>query len=174
MKNTLGGVSAALAHRDHQWKGNTPAMDVHEIAVYCKLPVELVAYFLSMPPAEVYRDEQYIRALYRLDLPRLRMTLPIVRSYYHEHLDDFAQYVEQTYHIDRGAMSAQTLGNWVVAFLDYPENALSMLEKHSHLPSALFDGGLEELLRLVEGLPEARDAWQQALCLLAFPLMHRS
>ncbi len=146
-------------------------MDAPQIARYCKLPVDLVAYFLTLSPAEVYRDEQYIRALYRLDLPRLRMTLPIVRSYYEEHLDEFAADMEQTYHIHRGAMSAYTLGNWVVAFLDFPENALNMLEKHSHLPPEMFDGGLEELMQLLDGLPEAQDTWQQALCLLAFPLM---
>lgn len=146
-------------------------MDTHQIAKYCNLPIEQVDYFFSLPPEEIYRDEQYVRALYRLDLPRLRMTLPMVRSYYDEHLDEFATCMERTYHIQRGAMSAYTLGNWVVAFLDYPENALSMLEKHSHLPPEMFNGGLEELLNLLDGLPEAQQAWQQALCLLAFPLM---
>jgi hypothetical protein len=146
-------------------------MDAERIARYTKLPTHLVRDFLSRNPVDVYRDPQYVRALYRMDLPYLRATLPIVRSYYDEHLDSFAEDLEQRYHIQRGAMSSFTLGNWVVAFLDYPEYALNMLQRHEHLPPQLFDGGLEDLMTLLEGLPKGREQWQQALCLLTFPLM---
>ncbi len=146
-------------------------MDATWIAHYTKLPEHLVRDFLRRPAAEVYRDQQYIRALYRLDLPYLRATLPVIRAHYEAHLDEFAVQIERRYHIARGAMSAYTLGNWVVAFLDFPEYALNMLESHSHLPPELFEGGLQDLLALLETLPEGREQWQQALCLLAFPLM---
>lgn len=146
-------------------------MQTEEIARYCKVSNHLIRDWISRPPADVYRDQQYIRTLYRLDLPYLRATLPVVREFYEENLDEFAHDMEEHYHISRGAMSSFTLGNWVVAFLDHPEYALNMIARHSHLPPELFDGGLERLMLMLEDLPEGCEQWQQALCLLTFPLM---
>jgi len=147
-------------------------MTAEEVARYCKVPAHLIRDWMGRSPSDVYRDQQYIRTLYRLDLPYLRATLPRVREFYAENLDSFAEDMEQRYQIARGAMSSFTLGNWVVAFLDHPEYSLNMIERHNHLPSELFGGGLESLMLMLEDLPEGKEQWQQALCLLTFPLMN--
>ncbi len=146
-------------------------MDIQTIAHYTGLSEAQVAGYLSRPAAETYRDPHYIQLLESLDNKYLRQTLGMVRDYYDEHLGEFVDELENRYQISRGAMSGFTLANWVIGFLDYPDYAVDLLERHSKLPAEVFDGGLEDLLLLLEGLPEGREQWQQALCLLAFPLM---
>lgn len=146
-------------------------MDVQMIAYYTGLSEQEVRRFLSRPAADTYRDPAYIKTLEQLDQGYLKRTLGMVRDYYDQHLGEFAAELENRYQISRGAMSGFTLANWVIGFLDYPDYAIDLLERHAKLPAEVFDGGLEDLLSLMDGMPEGREQWQQALCLLAFPLM---
>ncbi|MCA9914411.1 MAG: hypothetical protein KC496_13745, partial [Anaerolineae bacterium] len=127
-------------------------MDASTIAYYTGLSEELVAEYLRLSAQEIYSDPQYIKALYALDKKYLRNTLGMVRDFYEAHLSEFADNLENRYHISRGSMSGFTLGNWVVGFLDYPEYAADLLKKHTNLPAEVFHGGLEDLLGLMDGL----------------------
>jgi len=146
-------------------------MDARTISHFTGLSEVDVQAYLSSSARDIYQDPHYIEALNTLDKKYLHETLSMVRDYYDVHLDEFAEGLENRYQISRGAMSGFTLANWVVGFLNYPDRVVDLLDRHADLPRVIFDEGLEDLLRLLEGLPEGREHWQKALCLLAFPLM---
>ena len=146
-------------------------MNAETIASYTGLSLSEVQRFFKMGAFDVYKDANYIKVLKSLDKAYLEATLPAARAAYETHIDAFKDEVKARYGLDRAPMSSFTLGNWVVGVLQYPASAHEILGMHKGIKGEVISGSLQDLLDMLNDMPQGSEKWQQALCLLAFPLM---
>jgi hypothetical protein len=141
------------------------------IAHYTGLNPSEIKRFSQMSAHDIYRDAVYVAVLKSLDKAYLESTLQLARAAYEKHIDAFKDEVKARYGLNKTPMSALTLGNWVVGVLQYPASAHEILKLHNDIKGEVFSGSLEELLDMLNEMPKGAAEWQQALCLLSFPLM---
>lgn len=146
-------------------------MDSNVISQYTGMALPTVDRLLQMKAERIYEDPVYLLALESLDKTFLEATLPLARKAYEGHLQEFSTQLQQKYRLSVNPMSAFTLGNWVVGILQYPNEARKLMGMHTALNGEIIADGLPELLAMLEGMPRGSREWQQALCLLAFPLL---
>lgn len=148
-------------------------MNADVISHYTKLPLKEVQHWVNQSSLIVYNDKKYISALEELDVDYLEETLPLVHQAYEKHLDAIKSPLAAHYQIDVGLMTASTLSDWVIGVLRYPESSYELRGKHKRIVGAIIQETLQDLLDILEELPEGSAEWQQALCLLSFPLMKK-
>jgi hypothetical protein len=148
-------------------------MDAKTIAHYTGLEETDVNRFLRMYTVDVYKDKTYLAAVQELDKAYLEKTLQLARSAYEQHIETFKDEVKARYGLTKAPMSAFTLGNWVVGVLQYPASAGEILNLHKGIKGEVISGSLQDLLDMLNDMPEGAEQWQQALCLLSFPLMNK-
>jgi hypothetical protein len=148
-------------------------MDAKTIAHYTGLEQSDVVRFLKMSTVDVYKDKAYLAAVKSLDKDYLESTLQLARAAYERHIDAFKAEVKDRYGLNKAPMSAFTLGNWVVGVLQYPASAGEILNLHKGIKGEVISGSLQDLLDMLNDMPQASAEWQQALCLLSFPLMNK-
>lgn len=146
-------------------------MNTETIAHYTGLELSEIQRFSKMGAFDIYKDPAYIKALKSLDKAYLESTLQLARMAYEKHIGEFKDEVKARYGLDKAPMSAFTLGNWVVGVLQYPASAHEILNLHKGIKGEVFSGSLQDLLDILNDMPQGSAQWQQALCLLAFPLM---
>lgn len=146
-------------------------MNVKDVATYTGLPTNSIEKMLKGSPHQTYRSQEYIDALHSVDLEALEAALPEARRVYEAHLPDFAAGLEARYGVSSSPMSPFTLGNWVVGVMQYPERADTIIKMHKALPANVFADNLDELVGMLDEMRSGSAVWQQAMCLLAFPLM---
>jgi hypothetical protein len=146
-------------------------VNTETIANYTGISLSEIKRFSNMGPYDIYKDPAYIAALKTLDRSYLESTLQLARAAYEKHIDAFKDDVKARYGLDKTPMSAFTLGNWVVGVLQYPSSAHEILKLHKGIKGEVISGSLQELLDMLNEMPEGAAEWQQALCMLSFPLM---
>lgn len=146
-------------------------MDAHKIAAYTQINIAQIERYLQMSARAIYEDPFYNQMLHSLDREFLIDTLPLARKAYEAHLPAFAADLQARYRLPNMPMSAFTLGNWVLGVLEYPNTAPEIITMHGRVPGEVIANNLEDLLQFLGDMPQGSTAWQQALCLLAFPLM---
>lgn len=146
-------------------------MDAHTLSKYTGLREEKIKRYSTMSTQAIYTDADYLNHLHTLDREFLIETLPLARKAYEEHLPDFAADLQDRYRLPNMPMSAFTLGNWVLGVLEYPTTAPEIIKMHGNVPGEVVANNLEDLLQFLGDMPHGSAEWQQALCLLAFPLM---
>ena len=146
-------------------------MNVNDLADYTGLDVQTIQKMLQSTPHAIYTSQEYIEVLRNVDSDLLEETLPEARRIYSLHLDEFAATLENRYDIHSNPMSAFTLGNWVVGVMQYPQRADALIEMHHNLPTEVFSDNLSDLIDMLGEMNIGREVWQQAMCLLAFPMM---
>lgn len=146
-------------------------MDAKTIAHYTKLPLKEVKRYLTMDARDVFADEAFIEFMHSLDQEYLEQTLPLAREAYNTRLPDVEVSMRARYGLDNTPMSAFTLGNWVVGMLQFPSRGTVLAEMHDRLPPGVIREYLPTFLDALTAMPEGVQEWQQALCLLSFPLM---
>lgn len=148
-------------------------MNADAISHYTKLPLKEVQYWVNQSSLIVYNDKKYIAALKQIDVEYLQKTLPLVHQVYKETLPSLKEEMAEEFNISVHLMSAKTLGDWVVGVLRYPESSHELRSKHKKLNGQVIHDVLPTLLEILGDLPEGAEEWQQALCLLSFPLMKK-
>lgn len=148
-------------------------MNNERIAQYTGLSLNEVKRLRSMSAQEVFSDSAYIKTLKKLDRHFLESTLADARHAYAIHMDEFKTEIKNRYGISSEPMSAFTLGNWVVGVLQYPDQAKELLRMHGNVGGDVFSGSIEQVLTILEDMPTGTREWQQAMCLLAFPMMNK-
>lgn len=148
-------------------------MDAQTIAHYTGLQTSDVNRFLKMSTVDVYKDKTYLAAVKQLDKSYLESTLQMARAAYERHIDAFKDEVKARYGLTKAPMSSFTLGNWVVGVLQYPASAGEILNLHKGIKGEVISGSLQDLLDMLNDMPQGSSQWQQALCLLSFPLMNK-
>ena len=126
---------------------------------------------LQLSPTQIYQSEAYQALVAKLDRDLLHQTLPEARGAYEQGLPRFKREMGKSYDFDRSPMSAFTLGNWLVGFLQQPD-ALNTLPKfHGDVPRPVMREGLPHLLSILDRMGQGRQEWQQALAVLSLPLV---
>lgn len=148
-------------------------MNTKTIANYTGLRADKIDRFVKMSTTQIYNDADYQDFLKTLDREFLIETLPLARQAYENNLPKFTAELQDRYRLPNMPMSAFTLGNWVVGVLEYPSTAGEIINMHGRVPAEVITNSLEELLEFLDDMPKGSAEWQQALCLLAFPLMMR-
>jgi hypothetical protein len=138
---------------------------------YIGVPSDKIARLLKMKQQAVYADPEYQAWINRLDANRLHQTLPHARAAYEKHLPHFIEILHTRFGMSNTPMSAFTLGNWLVGFLQHPEAIGDLSRMHSRIPSEAFRQMLPDMIEMLNDMPQGRAEWQNALALMALPLV---
>jgi hypothetical protein len=125
---------------------------------------------LSLPQGQIYADDTYCTWTNNLDYESLYETLPDARSAYEAQLPQFSKVLIEHYGVSNERMSAYTLGNWLVGFLQTPDQISKLPKIHQHLPRAAVLELLPGMIGMLDSMGTGREQWQRALAILALPL----
>lgn len=128
---------------------------------------------LEMAPHAVLDDPSYQGLLQSLDLALLRKTLPLVRAALARGIPTFNERYQAMYSATESPMSEETLSNWLVVFIQYPNTLRSLVANHQRVPVEFIRLGLPDFLSIVDGMPRGCAEWQRAMAVLAVPLLVR-
>jgi hypothetical protein len=141
------------------------------LASYSQLPEAQIESWLAQPSRALLSDEKYYQAINAIDSSLLYHSLPEVREAYTSGLPAFQQKLTERYQLDFSVMSAYTLGNWLLGFLQHPEQLDMLLDKHLRLPLNVLREEAPALLSLLDKMSQNRQEWQKALALFMLPLL---
>jgi hypothetical protein len=127
----------------------------------------MLAKWFAMRQQDVYNDPDYQALVKTIDRDILHDTLGDARSAYEKGLPSLKTYIESRYTLNHEMMSPYTLANWVIGFLDSPSALHTLSSYHTEVPQKAIEEGLPEIVKMLDRMP----AWQQALCVLAIPLL---
>lgn len=140
---------------------------------YTGTPAATIEQLLQLGSQSIYRHPTYQDLVASLNRQALEATLPLAREAYNAHLPDFIASMQRKHKVSLEPMSAFTLANWLVGFLQYPATVEQLPTKHERIPKAVIREGLPELLAMLDDMPQGRAEWQRALAILALPLVLR-
>lgn len=143
------------------------------LAHYTGMPSSEVVRLLGMSQRDIYEDSAYKRMVEQLPSTILYETLPQARAAYERYLPQFAEILAMRYGMKNTPMSAFTLGNWLVGFVEQPTAIINLSKIHSRLPQQAVIEMLPEMIGMLDGMSEGRENWQRALALMALPLAAR-
>ncbi len=141
------------------------------LAGFTGLPTSEVERLMSMTGAKVYDDPVYQELLTHLNKDRLYETLPLARDAYRDGLPAFKDNLMQQFHYGTEPVTPFLLANWLLGFLQYPDELVGLLKRHTRIPLEIVQAGLPDILRMLDVMPEGRAEWQQAAATLALPLV---
>jgi len=141
------------------------------LASYSHLPEAQIEDWLSQPSQVLLSDKNYYQAINKLNSNLLYQSLPEVREVYAQGLPAFQQAVTERYQLDFSVMSAYTLGNWLLGFLQHPEQLDMLVDRHLNLPLNVLRAEAPALLSLLDNMSQNRQEWQKALALFMLPLL---
>ncbi|MFP4323161.1 MAG: hypothetical protein ACLFTK_11970 [Anaerolineales bacterium] len=141
------------------------------LANYIGVSTRDVQTWLNMSAAGIYDDPAYQDLVYGLDRALLEETLSEARAVYEDALPEFQAALGSEYNFRNTPMSAYTLGNWLVGFLQYPDSLPELLDIHARIPQSVLTAGLPMLLSYLDDMPQGGAEWQRALAILALPMM---
>lgn len=125
---------------------------------------------LALTQEQVYQDAEYRAWIESLEVERLNQLLPLARAAYEKHLATFTERLSERYNMPNTPMSAFTLGNWLVGFLQYPSQIADLARIHQRLPRQAVLEMLPEMIAMLDEMPEGRAEWQRAFAVMTLPL----
>lgn len=140
------------------------------LAGYIGVAQSKIERLLGLTQEQIYQDAEYNAWINTLDVEQLNSYLPLARAAYEKHLATFTEHLRTRYNMANTPMSAFTLGNWLVGFLQYPSQISDLSRIHQRLPRQAVLEMLPEMIAMLDDMPEGREAWQRALALMALPL----
>lgn len=146
-------------------------MDNKTLAYYIGTDVEIIDKLRNMDAETMYHHPDYQRLIASVDKRKLDRTLPLAKEAYANGLDKLKVQLTIKYRVDAKPMSAYTLASWVVGILDHPNRLSDLIQMHDKIPGRAIVDSLDTLVDILDTLPEGKDTWQRALCLLTMPLM---
>jgi hypothetical protein len=145
-------------------------MVAEALAHYIGVPQGKIERLLALTQEQIYQDAEYQAWIGTLDIELLNKCLPLARAAYEKHLATFTEHLRTQYNMVNTPMSAFTLGNWLVGFLQYPSQISDLSRIHRRLPRQAVQEMLPEMIAMLDEMPEGRAEWQRALALMALPL----
>ncbi|MCB9450564.1 MAG: hypothetical protein H6672_03950 [Anaerolineaceae bacterium] len=137
------------------------------LSSYSGVPAQDLKNLLALAPQEIYQSAMYHELVRQIDQKELEQTLASVRVIYDEHLPE----IKDRFQLQRTIMSGYTLGSWLLGYIAFPDKMVDLLDRHQNIPPQVIREVLPELLDLLETIPEGAAAWQQAMVIVALPLM---
>lgn len=134
------------------------------------ISVDDVQAMLSMGKTQVLQSDLYKRLIRSLDYNTLSVSLREVRGLYETHLPEIAGYLKENHSYSGKGMTAHTLGNWLLGFLNMPDYLGHLVEIHQHVPQFVLTIGLPRILDILDKADTASAEWKKAMALLCLPL----
>lgn len=122
----------------------------------------------------IYNDSAYLNQIRQIDTERLYETLPAARDIDAEYVPQYNQILSERFGLHNSVMSAFTLGNWLVGFLQFPKTLDNLSQHHKRLPKEAMAELLPHMLSVLEDMPHGSADWQKALALLSMPMLSQS
>lgn len=145
-------------------------MFAHMLANYIGTDAEEIERLLGMSQNDIFADPTYVYWVRSLPQERLDRTLALARDNYATHMPEYHQHLAAQYGMPQPKMSAYTLGNWLVGYLQYPDMVVELPSIHHRLPREAVIDMLPTMLETLGEMPEGAADWQRALAVLALPL----
>lgn len=145
-------------------------MIAQALAQYIGVPKAKIERLLALTQEKIYQDAEYQAWINTLNIEQLNKFLPLARAAYEKHLPTFTEHLHTQYNLSNTPMSAFTLGNWLVGFLQYPSQISELSRMHRRLPPQAVREMLPEMIAMLDDMPEGRAEWQRAFALMALPL----
>jgi hypothetical protein len=165
-----------VTHQDYlsgkgKTMGTTTSTDVlGALSRYSGVPRETVERMTSMPAATLAKDAEYLALLKTLNISKLESTLQAARDAVESGLPAFIPKFYERTGWDRTPMSSYTLGNWLVGFLEYPEQMPMFIDLHGRLPRDQIRDLIPELISVLDNMGDGGPEWQKAMALMSFAL----
>ncbi len=140
------------------------------LARYIGVEQNKIERLLALSQAQIYQDAEYQAWIAELNVEQLNDFLPLARAAYEKHLATFTEHLRKCYDMVNTPMSAFTLGNWLIGFLQYPSQISDLSRIHQRLPRQAVLEMLPEMIAMLDDMPEGRAEWQRAFALMALPL----
>ncbi len=134
------------------------------------ISVDDVQALLSMSKTQVLQSDLYKRLIHSLDYTALSSSLREVRALYETHLPEIADYLKENHNYVGKGMTALTLGNWLLGFLNMPDYLGHLVEIHKHVPPFVLTIGLPRILDILDRADTASTEWKKAMALLCLPI----
>ncbi|MCA9902210.1 MAG: hypothetical protein KC547_00020 [Anaerolineae bacterium] len=144
------------------------------LAQYTKLPKAEIDRLLALSQDEIYNDATYLNQVRQLDAEYLYDTLPAARDIYAQYVPQYNQILSERFGLHNSVMSAFTLGNWLVGFLQFPTTLDGLSKFHKRLPKDAMAELLPDMLSVLDDMPQGSADWQKALALLSLPMLSQS
>jgi hypothetical protein len=146
-------------------------MLAHLLADYIGITSPAVERLLRMRPSDIYQDPMYKKLVESLDREYIRSTLRDAHKAYKMGLPQFMEDLSSIHRFSDTPMSAYTLSNCLVAYLDAPEHMADFLDRHNHIPKDLMRDGLPHLIQMLSQMPQGCNEWQRAMAIISIPLV---
>lgn len=146
-------------------------MLIDTLAAVINLPKEKVVFWSTCSPQELVTDMDYIDLIFTLDKSLLEHTLHHARAAYEEMLPYFQQQLNVRYGIKEAPMFSQTMANWILSIVEYPQYIQKLIQFHHNIPVEAIMGGLPMMLEMLSHLKEGHEEWQRAVCVICLPLV---
>ena len=141
-------------------------MSADVIAHYTGYSVQEIERLLSLGVDHIFNDGNYVDMVNDLDRELLYNTLPAARDAYDKGLPGFKANLSDRYDFTDSPMSAFTLANWLVSFLEQPDQLPTLLDQHAKVPLDILTDGLPDLLAILDNVGNSRAEWQKALAVI--------
>lgn len=141
------------------------------LAAYIGLSPNDIHQLTELPAEQIFENPTYKTLIEGLDTEFLKKTLPEARTAYALGLPAFMARLEHDVGINHMSMSAYTLGDWLIRFLEAPETIPVVLNMHLRLTRPIIRAGLPYLLEMLSTMPRGQTEWQRALAIMSLPLV---
>lgn len=130
--------------------------------------------FLSMPADELRKNALYQSLLEDIDADYLYGTLGEARRALDGILPGLVDYVKSKYHVAHFPLTSYMLGNWVVGFLNYPDELWRLSKIHRQIPPHIMHEVVPEVLAGLGEMSTGSSAWQRAFAVIVVPMLNES
>ena len=141
------------------------------LANYVSMEASEIDRVLKLAPSKVFEDPAFTSMINKLDVEILRDTLGDAHSTLDTKLMPLLQTTLKHHNLEETAMSAYTLANWLVGYLEWPNMLGQMLEKHSRIPTNVISDVLPHIMDILADVPSEKARWQEAFAAVAMPLI---
>lgn len=147
------------------------AMKNELLASYIQIDVATITRLRKIDAASIYTHPDYQTLVSTIDTHVLDETLAAAREVYEVALDSLKPQLSEKFGIKSEIMSAYTVGNWTVGFLQYPDKLSDLIQIHDNVPPHVVEFGLGYLLEALDDMPKGGPEWKKAICIILLPLL---
>lgn len=129
---------------------------------------------LELSSVQMYQSPVYKDLIASINQKHLNETVRTTREVYDKHLPELVDYLRAEHNFTGNPMTAMTLSNWVLGFLNNQAFLDKMQGFHKNVPLHIFREGLPHILELLDDMGDDGHEWKKAITLLALPFFGKN
>ncbi len=157
-------------YNDHHIIDMETALNPELFADNIGISVEDARAMLSLRQNQLIHSEMYRELVRSLDYTALSNSLRQIRALYETHLPELVDYLRDNHQYVGKGMTALTLGNWLLGFLNMPDYLDHLIEIHKKVPPFVLTIGLPRILEILDKAEASSAEWKKAMALLTLPM----